>query len=174
MAAVLCRKYSISPRDVYEKGHIAELQQMLVHSGQYIPGVNATFPGDLAGEAKITTSGTLSLSALPGNSEWRTLNQHTAIMLPIPKGKTPQFTFNVKAGQPTVLQVAFHVSQRADHFTPDERLSIKEYALEAGTAVIDVNFSLTRKESGYGFIIFQKNEQVSIEQSDVRITGLRK
>jgi hypothetical protein len=172
MAAVLCRKYGISPRDVYEKGHIAELQQMLVRSGQYIPGVNVTFPDDLAGEAKITASGMLSLSDLPGNGEWRTLNRDTAMMLPFPKGKTPQFTFNVKAGQPTVLKVAFHVSQKADNFTPDECLSVKEYALAAGTSVIDVNFSLTRKEKGYGFIVFQKNEQVSIEQSDVRITGI--
>jgi hypothetical protein len=171
-AAVLCRKYSISPREVYEKGYIAELQRLLVRSGQYIPGVNATFPDDLAGEAKITASGTLSLSALPGNGEWRTLNQNTVMMLPVPKGKTPQFTFNVKAGQPTVLKVAFHVSRKADHFTPDECLSIKEYALEAGTGILDVDFSLTRKENGYGFIIFQKNEQVSVEQSDVRITGI--
>jgi hypothetical protein len=172
LAAVLCRKYDITPRDVHKKGYIGELQQMLIRTGQYLPGVRVGFPDDLASAAKITVSGTLALSVLPGNGEWKTLKQDMAMLLPIPKGKMPQFTFNVKTTQPTILTTAFHVSQKPDNFTPEVCLSVKEYALVSGTNIVDVNFGLTQQENRYGFIILQKNEQVSVELSEVRMTGI--
>lgn len=51
-AAVLCKKYGVTPRTV-GKEHIKELQQLLLKDGQYIPGVYNCDSNDFAKEATV-------------------------------------------------------------------------------------------------------------------------
>ena len=54
-AAVLCLKYGVNPRGIYEN-HIRELQQLLIKNDQYIPGVKNEDAGDPCRTAKATAS----------------------------------------------------------------------------------------------------------------------
>ena len=55
-AAALCGRYGLSPRGLYEAGHIDELQQALLCDGCYIPGIVNADEADLARHARLTAS----------------------------------------------------------------------------------------------------------------------
>ena len=55
MAAVLCKKYGLTPREVGQQ-HMDELQQLLLKEDQYIPHIFNHDPGDLARSAQVTAT----------------------------------------------------------------------------------------------------------------------
>lgn len=54
-ASYLCKKYNISPREVYRE-HLKELQQLLLKQDCYIPQIENEDPEDIARKAKVTAS----------------------------------------------------------------------------------------------------------------------
>ena len=54
-AAYLCKKYGISPRELYKK-YVKELQQLLLKQDCYIPGIKNEDPKDLVKKAKVKAS----------------------------------------------------------------------------------------------------------------------
>ena len=172
MATVICKKYNISPREIYTKGYVKELQYILMQSGQYIPHVQLNQPADLIHAAKIVPSGVFELSELQEDGTWRKLNRDTAMLLPFSKGKIPKFTFVAQAEIPTTLTVSFYVSQRFGNYAPDLIMSTKDFQISAGNSLLEVDFNLTLKEAQYGFIVLKKNESISVAQSDIRLTGV--
>ena len=55
MAAALCKKYGLTPREVGQQ-HMDELQQLLLKEDQYIPHIFNHDPADLARSAKVTAT----------------------------------------------------------------------------------------------------------------------
>ena len=172
LSAVLCLKKNILPRDVLTRNHITELQQMLMQTGQYIPGLKLDQPADLVRTAALTPSGSYELSELPASGDWRKLNTDTAMLLPFTKGKTPQLTFVVKANAATSLTAAFYISQRFGNYTPDNLLATKNFPISAGETALDIDFKLTLKEAQYGIVVLRKNENLSVALSGQRLTGV--
>jgi len=170
-AAVLCRNHRMSPRDVYTQ-HRGELQRMLMRSGQYIPNVMLNDPADLVREATLTVSGTYELAELPADGTWRKLDTHLAMLLPLPGGRPPRFAVPVHAGSATALTASFWISGRLGNFTPDHRLAAKEFALPAGPSTLEMEFDVALDRPQYGFVVLEKNEQVSAALSDHRMTGV--
>jgi len=84
-AAALCCQHRIMPRELGQQ-YIGELQQALLKSDQYIPGVVNEDPADLARTAKVTASSTRSYSEY-SKASYKTddaheLNMQRAVMFP--------------------------------------------------------------------------------------------
>ncbi|HWS00449.1 MAG TPA: FAD-dependent oxidoreductase, partial [Prolixibacteraceae bacterium] len=85
LAARLCLKNGISPREVYEKNYLEELQRDLLQTGQYIPKVLSSQPADLVNDGALIPSSTHELSGLPGDGTYKRLSVDSAMLLPFSK-----------------------------------------------------------------------------------------
>lgn len=59
-AAALQRRYDLTPRELYQKGHIPELQQTLLRDDCYLPGMANRDEADLARRATVRASSHLA------------------------------------------------------------------------------------------------------------------
>ncbi|MCB1134594.1 MAG: FAD-dependent oxidoreductase, partial [Verrucomicrobiae bacterium] len=59
IAAALCVRDRVAPRDILETQRLAKLQRALVRSGQFIPGVRHEDPADLARQAVVSATSEL-------------------------------------------------------------------------------------------------------------------
>ncbi|MDR2140156.1 MAG: FAD-dependent oxidoreductase [Tannerella sp.] len=172
LAAVICRKYGITPREVHMQGHIGELQQLLMQTGQFVPLLQLAHLPDLLTDAKVTVDGTLELSELPADGTWHTLNADTAMLLPFTAGQIPAFTFVFRAKEATVVHAGFYISECYGNYTPDRHLATRELHLPAGESSRTVQFGLSLPKAQYGLIVLEKNSMVNVAQSSVRLTGV--
>jgi hypothetical protein len=93
-------------------------------------------------------------------------------MLPLKKGKLPSITAWVEAVQDTVLTVQFRTSSKSQNHTPDVVLSEQKISLKKGKQEIKLNFEREMPEAAYAFVCFLKNEDISLQYSNHRVTGL--
>jgi len=172
LAAKLCIDNKISPREVYEKGYIGELQKKLIQTGQYIPTILTKQDNDLINNAGLTPSSTFDLSDIKYDGTWKKLVQDSAMLIPFSKGKVPRMTFIVKADEPVTIGVRFCTSRHLGNYTPDTLLATNQYQLPSGQSEIDIDFKISLNEAQYAFVIVNKNNKVSIALSAERITGI--
>ncbi|MDR1919312.1 MAG: FAD-dependent oxidoreductase [Tannerellaceae bacterium] len=173
LAAAICKRQNILPRDVYAKGYVKELQNQLMQAGHFIPGIKMENPLDAVASAKITAKGgAFELSELPADGTWRVLNRDSGMLLPFAAGKIPRLTFSVKAESATQIKAGFYISGRYGNYTPDLCLAVKALNVPAGVSDLSLNFDQSLKKEQYGLVILHKNEKVSVAQSDIRLTGV--
>ena len=172
LATVLCLEKGISPRDVYEKNHIEELQKRLMQTGQYIPHLALENPADLVASAKLSAGETLELSELKEDGDWFDMSVDSAILLPFCAGKVPRFTFTVKAKQEASVEAEFYISSIFGNYTPDKRLAATKQTVPAGVSELKLNFNVSLDKDLYGFIVFKKNDNISLAHTDTRLTGV--
>jgi hypothetical protein len=172
MAAALCTRDQRVPADISAPERMAELQRELQRRGQYIPGFRLQDPDDLAQKATIQTSSEFRLSALPPDGPLDPLKRSVAQMLPLLPGLTPEIAFQVHAQQPTTLQVELRASSRADNSTPNVILATRTFELAAGSQRLSVDFEIEIAEPRYVFFSLMQNEHVSVQSSNLRVTGL--
>jgi hypothetical protein len=170
MAAAIATERKILPREVLDHTH--ELQQRLLKSGQFIPGIKNGDAADLVREARITASSELRLLTLPESGKEYPLTTGIAQLLPVLPGKLPLMRFHLMAKSKTTIPVQLAVSSRMGSYTPDVILEEKMLALEPGRNCIELDWKTVFTGSQYTFIIFRKNENVSACLSDARLTGL--
>ncbi|MDR1456262.1 MAG: FAD-dependent oxidoreductase [Tannerella sp.] len=171
-AGIMLKNSLSSPREVLAKGYMSELQQQLMQTGHYIPGIRLTGTPDLVKSAKITPSATYDLSELPGNGQWRTLDRNSAMLLPLTAGKVPVLTFPVRTTEATDVRIDLFYTSKPGNYTPDVLLASKTLAVPVGTSSLPVDFKYKLKTPQYVLVVLNKNEKVSVEQSDVRLTGV--
>lgn len=84
-AAAMCVAKNVTPRDIY-RTHIEELQQTLLKNDQTIPGIKNEDPEDMARNAVVTASSTLSKAVMHLNGITMTrpipLNMERSVILP--------------------------------------------------------------------------------------------
>lgn len=119
MAAAICRQKGWQPRALAHPARIGQLQQALLRSGQYIPGVRRSGLADLAQQAQVTASSQTRLSELEPSGRWRKLDESQALLLPIAAGMMPRITLRARARVKTALMAELRVSSRDGNFTPD-------------------------------------------------------
>lgn len=171
IAASLCTKYNITPREI-GKSHIKELQKNLLKSGQHLPGIVLSDEEDLVQKAISVEGEALKLGEIPGSAIWKTIEHSTAQMLPVMPGKMPDITVAIDVLAPTNFVVQLRKSSKPFNHTPDVVLDEHEYLLKPGNQVLELKFDTIFNEYCYAFICFVKNEQVLLEYSNYRITGL--
>lgn len=170
VAASLCKKYNVGPREI-GKAHLDELQSELLGSGQHIPGLALNDKDDLVQQAVSIQADTLELSGIPFSNIWKTIRHSVAQMLPV-HGKMPKVTVSVNALRDTVLKVELRKSSKAFNHTPDVTLQSFEFSLKQGVQPLTLNFDAEFNEPCYAFICFMKNEDIKLEFSNKRISGL--
>jgi hypothetical protein len=174
MAAVLCSRNQLLPRDLSDSARIAELQRELLKRGQYIPRVRLDDPQDLAQKAEISATSALKLQALPPDGPRVPLNYAWAQLLPIQAGeRVPAVSFWLDAAEPTTLEMELRASSRPDNFTPDVTLARRSFTLEADegqpvTFAPDVVIDETR----YIFVCLIRNPALKVYASETRISGV--
>lgn len=172
MAAVLCKKYKVQPAGILSDEYLKELQQKLLRSGQHIPGVVYRDDQDLVRSAAIKASSELSLPELPEAGILKTLDPAVAQLVPLQKGRLPEFTVHANASGVTSLEVALCITSKPGNFTPDITLEEKSIPVLPGRNCIHLVFSCTLDEASYAFIVFKKNPDIQLHFSPRRITGI--
>jgi len=170
MAAVIAVERKIRPREVL--AHIGELQQRLVKSGQFIPGINHVDEDDLVKKASITASSEYSLLSLNENGELYPLETGVAQLLPVQEGRLPTLRFHLEAKEQTEVVIHLALSARMAGFTPDHILEEKKIPLDRGRNCVELTFESDIPAQQYAFIIIRKNPAVSAYLSDKRLTGV--
>lgn len=172
IAASLAKKYGISPREVGTL-HLDELQRELIKSGQYIPHLKLSDDADLVQKAiSIQASSTLKLKEIPGSDHWSPIAHSVAQMLPVTAGKMLSATVSLDATEATNLTVELRKSSKAFNHTPDVTLQTKNISLTKGQQEITLEWDAKFDEACYTFICFMKNENVKIQYSEKRISGI--
>lgn len=173
MAAAICRRDGVLPRDLVEPKRMQELQQRLLRRGQYIPGVSLHEDKDLARQAQIEASSELALAELPPSGETMPLDSSWAMMLPLAAGSCPKITFLVDAATDTTVRAELRISEKPDNHTPDVTLASLDLAVAAGkNQALELNFPALLDQDRYAFVCLLKNEQVAVHLSDQRLTGV--
>jgi hypothetical protein len=173
IAAALCLRDGLNPRDLLEPARMREFQQQLVRAGQFIPGVAGADPADLARNAKVTASSELALSVLAPCGETLPLAESWSMMLPVSEGAMPAVEFTLDVTAPTTLRAELRVSEKPDNHTPDVVLKVLEIPLKAGSRQdVSLDFAASIDESRFAFVCLIRNENVSVHLSDQRLTGV--
>ena len=94
------------------------------------------------------------------------------MMLPLAAGELPSVTFDLKVAQDTTLECQVRLSERTGSFTPDTILSKKTIRLSSGENKACFEFDESITEDQYVFFCLIENPDVSVYQSDARVTGV--
>ena len=173
LAAALCVKNKLMPRDLLAASRMAELQRELLRRGQFIPGVALDDPADLARQAEITASSELKLAELTPSGETLPLTASWAMMLPVQQGAMPAVECLLDVSASTTLQAELRVSSKPENHTPDVTLAKEEVTLAAGSRIrLPLKFNAAIDTPRYAFVCLMANPDVSVHLSDQRVTGV--
>lgn len=172
VAAAVCKEQNVLPADIFNKGHIATLQQRLLKTGQYVPGLTLNDNQDLVQSAVINASSELVFKAFPGKPLLKPLTLSVAQMLPLQKGEVAPFIFHADATGNTELEVELRVSSKPGNHTPDITLAKQTIPLHPGRNCVDLRFNTSIENTAYAFVTFMKNPSVELHFTEKRITGM--
>ena len=172
MAAALCTRKGLRPRDLVADGLMAELQQSLLKTGHHIPGHALRDERDLAQRATLSASSAFVLTDLSADGPLLPLTDSAGQMLPLPAGPVPALTAFVTATQDTTLTVELRRSSRPDNHTPDVTLQTLTIPVRRGKQTVSLPFEAALDTAQYGFVLFMKNRHISLQYSALRLTGV--
>lgn len=169
MAAAICTSCDVLPRDV----PIKKLQQRLLRSGQYIPGVALADADDLVRSADISSSSRYLLQELPADGERISLDASRAMLLPVPAGSLPAVTFLVDAEEATELQIEVRGSAKSGNHTPECLLHSQTVQLNRGLSQrVTVHPRARAENACYVAYCLLRNPRVRVHTSSERVTGI--
>lgn len=172
MAAALCRENGIMPGEVSDRQLMSTLQQRLIKSGQYIPGLSLNDRNNIVGQAMLEASSELFLSEIPAAGIVKPISASVAQMLPLQHGKVPRITIQVESEAETVLEVSLRVSAKQGNYTPEITLAEETLNIVAGRSEVPVSFHCEISEDQYVFFVVKKNPLVMLHYADLRVTGV--
>ena len=133
IAAAMCHQRSLEPRAIADATQVKELQRRLLRSGQYIPGLCRVEADDLAQQALITASSSLTgLCFEP--CAMRALTDSRAILILLAKGPVPPIRIRARSRVAETLHAELRISSRASAYTPDVVLDRVAVALPGAVA----------------------------------------
>ena len=168
MAAALGIKNNWKPADLLINERCKTLQQHLILSGQFIPGISV----GQACDCEIKASSELALAELPADGPWRDLSFSTAQLLPLAPGTVPSFELEFKVAEPTELTISLRKSVKPHNYTPEVLLGQQVIALNAGIHKVRLDFDVSLDEETYVFLCLMENQSIAVRCSESRITGL--
>ncbi|WP_461098289.1 FAD-dependent oxidoreductase [Spirosoma luteolum] len=173
MAAALCTRQGIRPRDLTtEPALMQRLQQALLATGHHIPGQRLYDENDLTQRATLSVSSELILTELLPDGPMLLLQHSIGQMLPLHAGAIPALTVWASATEDTLLTVELRISRNAQNHTPDHTLERRDIPLTTGSQALHLVFTEVMPHDGYAFVCFLKNERVSMQGSQQRVTGI--
>ncbi len=173
LAAALCRRHGLKPREVGSSPHLEALRRNLLRTGQFIPGAVLDDHEDLMREATLSATSELHLAWLPANGETLKLKQSWAMMLPVTAGPMPALEVLLNVAQATELRAELRVSSQPDNCTPDVTLSALTIPVAPGPKqTVPLRFEASIDESRYAFVCLMTNEHIAVHLSNQRVTGV--
>jgi hypothetical protein len=173
LAAALCARDGLAPRDLVTPARMAELQRRLIRAGQFIPGVALHDATDLAARATVTASSAYQLSELPAGPDRLPLTDAWAMLLPVAPGPMPAVTFTLDVATATELVAELRVSSKLNNHTPDVTLATLRVPLAAGPAQsVTFKFPASIDAPRYAFVCLAANPAITAHLSDQRLTGV--
>ena len=169
VAAFLCKKYGISPRQVGEE-HLEELQQLLLGVDQYIVGKAYRDPSNLVNSADLSVSSVKPLENLLQEEE-QTLAEPTAISLPL-SGKVGGIRFYGKAARDTRLRCNVYRTNKPENYRPAELVCSAEVAVSETAEISEIYIPMNLElAAGHYFVTLDANEAVTLAMSRHSFTG---
>ncbi|WP_291592044.1 FAD-dependent oxidoreductase [Bacteroides sp.] len=173
MAATICLKENISPREVYSKGWIPNLQTKLLRMGQYIPNIVVDDDENLIKKATIQASSEFHFDGFPADGEMQILDESVAQMIPLHKGDAlGKVKVELSVSEDTILEVELRVSSKPFNHTPDITIEKKTYSLLQGKQQLVLEFEAVMPDEQYAFLVFKKNPLVRLQYTQKRVTGI--
>lgn len=172
MAAALCTQYGIQPKDICQTQYIQKLQQQLLSVGHFLPGIPVAGQYNAATQANISSNSVCTLQGLPEDGSFYQLNYSAAQMLPMTPHTQHQISIKVQVSQSTLLKAEARISQKDFNYTPEIVLQSWEWKLNPGEQILLLDTELALVQEQFIFLVFLKNEYVSIAQSDHRQSGI--
>lgn len=173
MAAAICRKENLSPREVYSKGRIDELQRKLSRMGQYIPQIDINDTENLVTKANLSASSEYHFKGFPADGEMQILDESVAQMIPLKsEDGLKGIKVQLSASEETSLEVELRISSKPFNHTPDIILESKLFPLRSGNQQLELNFDAVVPYEQYAFLTFKKNPLVQLQYTKGRLTGV--
>ncbi|UXX77866.1 FAD-dependent oxidoreductase [Reichenbachiella carrageenanivorans] len=172
MAAALCIREGLLPKDMQEEPRMTMLQNELNLVGQSIPHVPIRSEQNLINDAVLKASSVLKLGQMPAGDTWINLATSLAQLLPLSVGQAYHFRVNVKAKEKTTLTVQLRISEKPANYTPEIIWEELTFELAPGQQSLEIAFSKPLENSQYAFLTFLSNEKVEMEESDHQYSGI--
>jgi len=138
MAAARCQHEGLLPRDVYTRRRIKALQQDLLKTGHYIPGIHLQDPQDIVHQATIRASSRFRMGQLACDGKLIPLDVSMGMLIPLGRGLVPKISLPVTCTQATQLTCELRISSKRGNFTPDVLLAQQTIAVEPLTEAVAV------------------------------------
>lgn len=173
VAAAICRNENLSPREIYSKGRIVELQRKLSRMGQYMPQIAINDAENLVTKATLSASSEYHFKGFPADGEMQVLDESVAQMMPLKAGDGLKgIGVQLSASEETSLEVELRVSSKPFNHTPDIILESKSFSLCPGNQQLELNFDAVIPNEQYAFLTFKKNPLVQLQYTKERLTGI--
>jgi hypothetical protein len=173
VAAALCKEQGLLPRALVENSQMSQLQQRLLRTGQYIPGIAGRDHADLAQHAHISASSTLRVAELRSNGELASPDAPRALLVPLPAGDVPVITLCADVRETADLHAELWRSSRPGNTTPELMLASVDIPVEAGRGqLICLDFKVSLEEPLHVFVIVPNCGKITFHQSIAQVPGL--
>lgn len=173
VAAAICRNENLSPREIYSKGRIVELQRKLSRMGQYMPQIAINDAENLVTKATLSASSEYHFKGFPADGEMQVLDESVAQMMPLKAGDGLKgIGVQLSASEETNLEVELRISSKPFNHTPDIILESKSFPLCSGNQQLELNFDAVIPNEQYAFLTFKKNPLVQLQYTKERLTGI--
>ena len=169
-AAYLCRKYNATPREV-RKNHMEEFRKLLYDNDQYLVGFRGRGTPELYEDLTVETESCKEFS----NSLTEgmiSLEKGLGLALPI-TDRLDSFEIGVKnSGAATVLEYHIYGGERKENYIPSALLKTERIPIEENTdGWITLPIGCKTSADDKLYIVFEKNEQLSLYANKKRLTG---
>lgn len=169
VAAFLCKKYGISPRQVGQE-HLEELQQLLLKDDQYIVRKRYADPANLVNSAFVSASSVKPLENMK-QDRMQPLEDTYAVSLPL-SGRVEGVRLFGKAIRDTVLCGHIYCSDKPENYQPAERVCSMKVAVPASNVVTEICLPMDMElAAGHYFIELEENTDLELAMSDYSFTG---
>ncbi|MFI8602904.1 FAD-dependent oxidoreductase [Cellulophaga baltica] len=172
MAAAVCSKNNILPKEVLDEKYLELLQNKLNINGQSIPDIPIKSSSNLITSGTVSASSSLELKSIPFDGAWTNLGTAAAQLLPLSAHTKYEFTVCVNAEEDTTLEVQLRSSANAKSYTPDVLVETVTIELKKGVQHVSFSFHKSIKETQYAFVTFLKNEKINLKNSTKRYSGV--
>jgi hypothetical protein len=170
LATQYCLKNKITPSKLANSEKVQQLRQELMQKGHFIPGVEPQLQ-NLVHKANITASTEFKLAGLKADGYWQKLEYSTAQLLPAAPGDQIKISFEIEAEESTNLTLQLRVSGKSINYTPEIILETREISVATGKSTLVTEFDHIMGEEQYVFVCILKNELVSVQTSNMFLTG---
>lgn len=169
VAAFLCKKYGISPRQVGQE-HLEELQQLLLGADQYIVGKPYQNANNLAEKATIAVSSVKPAENLRQEAI-QPLTQAMALSVPL-SGKVSAIRLYGKARQNTHLICSLYRSGKPENYDPEEKLRTFTVPVAQTAEIREITLPVDMElNPGHYFLELEANEALDFAMSNFSFTG---